>query len=83
MSKLFERAKGCHFITWRRVEKYELEEVLHKSFFEEVLNESVLMGVDDNGLGVTDYAGVVNGRSGGLLNRVGFIFMSYVEVVFS
>ena len=52
------------------MEKYELKEVLNKSFFEGVLNESVLMGVDDNVLSVTEYGGIVNGSSGGLLNEV-------------
>ena len=48
-----------------------------------MLNESVLMGVDDNGLGMTEYGGVVNGSSGGLFNKVGFIIMAVVEVVFN
>ena len=62
------------------MEKYELEEGLIRSFFEEVLNESVLMGVDDNGLGITEYGEIVNGSSGGLLSEVGIIVTAYVEV---
>ena len=62
------------------MEKNELEEGLIRSFFEEVLNESVLLGVDDNGLAITEYGGIVNGSSGGLLSEVGIIVTAYVEV---
>ena len=63
------------------MKKYELEEVLKKSFFEEVLNESVSAGVDDNGLEVTEYGRMVNESSGELLEEVGLL-MAEVEVVF-
>ena len=56
------------------MEKYESEEVLNKSF---------LIGVDYNGLGLTEYGGVVNGSSGGLLKKVGYILMAEVEVIFN
>ena len=51
-----------------------------RSFFEEVIFESVLMGVDDNGLGVTEFGGMVNGSSEGLVSEVGIIVMADVEV---
>ena len=65
------------------VEKYELELVLNELFLGEVINKSFLTGVDDNGLGLTEYGGVVNGSSGGLLNTVGFLTMADVEVIFN
>ena len=58
------------------------KDVLSKSFSEEVLKESVSMRVDDNGLGVTEYGGMIDGSSGELSSEVGFILMVDVGVVF-
>ena len=62
------------------MEKFEFEEGLLKLFFEEVLIESVVMGVDDNGLEVTENGGMVNGSSGELLSEVGCIILAEVEL---
>ena len=40
-------------------------------------------GVDDNGLRLVEYGGVVNGSPGGLLNKMGLMLMADVEVVFN